>query len=564
MKNRYFLLLFAIAAPIAAAQAQNAELRQHLKTDITYLASDDLQGRLAGSPGEKLAADYIAAEFQKAGLKPLNGSTFQTFNIIQLRLATSKCELSLYMGMEGSDFQHKFALNEEYYPISESSNYDSADAELLYVGHGIEADAAGLNDYKDLENISGKIFIITLGFPGDDTLSHSPLAAFADISTKLRTAISKGAVGVIFIPGTAKAEIPKGELQRNATPTKIPVFYFKKTLPPVFNMKARMKSVIAAPGSTAYNVMGYRNNKKKNTIIICAHHDHLGYNEYRNSLYTGPQEIHNGADDNASGVAAMLELARTLKGKKYKKNNYLFIGFSGEEIGLLGSKYFINNLPIPKNSINYVVNIDMLGRLDSSKRTLVVYGTGTSPVWNTSLSKVQTDSNLIRIQTSESGLGPSDHASFYLEGIPVLHYFTGQHEDYHKPSDDEYKINYAGMEASLNVITQMIANTNKAGKLEFTKTKDVQPGRKSFKVTMGIMPDYTYGGEGLLIDAVSSGKPAEAAGLQRGDIVTQLGQYKVSSVQDYMQALGNFEKGQTVEVTIIRAGANKTLNVTFQ
>jgi C-terminal processing protease CtpA/Prc len=177
---------------------------------------------------------------------------------------------------------------------------------------------------------------------------------------------------------------------------------------------------------------------------------------------------------------------------------------------------------------------------------------------------VQTDSNLIRIQTSESGLGPSDHASFYLEGIPVLHYFTGQHEDYHKPSDDEYKINYAGMEASLNVITQMIASTNKAGKLVFTKTKDVQPGRKSFKVTMGIMPDYTFGGEGLLIDAVSSGKPAEAAGLQRGDIVTQLGQYKVSSVQDYMQALGNFEKGQTVEVTIIRAGANKTLNVTFQ
>ena len=557
----YFICL-TIAIPSLHSQTQNA-VQERLKKDITYLSSDALEGRLAGSPGEKLSADYIAAEMAKAGLEPLNGKSFQTFDIVQLRLATNKCIFEMYMG-DGTEFKHRFILNQEYYPISESVNKDSVNAELIYMGHGIEAPTLGVNDYASLtEQRKGKIFIITLGFPGDDTASHSPLEAFASISSKITLAKNYGATGIIFIPGTAKAEIPKGELARNAQTFGIPVVYFKKQLPPVVQMRAILKTEIAAPTSSAINVLGFKNNHKKRTIIICAHHDHLGYNEYNNSLYSGPQAIHNGADDNASGVAAMLELARELKGKKYKKNNYLFIAFSGEELGLLGSKYFINNLPIAKESINYVINIDMLGRLDSSKRTLLIYGTGTSPQWESTLSKVKPDSTLIKIQTSASGLGPSDHASFYLADIPVLHFFTGQHADYHKPSDDENKINYSGMEASIHVIHDMVLNTNKAGKLKFTKTKDVQPGRSGFKVTMGIMPDYAFTGNGLRVDAVTEGKPGFIAGLQKGDIVTKMGSWNISNVQDYMKALGQMEKGQTVEITVLRGSETKTLNVIF-
>jgi hypothetical protein len=310
--------------------------------------------------------------------------------------------------------------------------------------------------------------------------------------------------------------------------------------------------------------MAYKNNHKRRTVIICAHHDHLGLNEYGNSLYTGPQAIHNGADDNASGVACMLQLARDLKGRKYRKNNYLFIAFSGEELGLLGSKFFIEHSPVPLEKVNYVVNIDMLGRLDSLKKTLIINGTGTSPTWVKSLSKVKADTTLVKIITSESGLGPSDHASFYLQDIPVLHFFTGQHEDYHKPSDDENKINYSGMVNCYDVILKTIAASNKAGKLSFTKTKDVQPGRSAYKVTMGVMPDYAYSGKGMRLDAVSEGKSGSDAGLKKGDVVVKLGSWVVSGVEDYMSALGHFEKGDKTTVTVLRGEENITLDLEFK
>lgn len=562
--KKTFLLLLAVGFIQLSLLAQvNEAARSHFKTDITYLASDALEGRLAGSPGEKMSADYIAAEMQKAGLTPVNGNTFQTFDIVKLRLATTKCSFRMFIGNEDGDFSHSFILNEEFYPINESCNNDSAEGEMVFVDYGIESEEFKIHDYKGRVDLKGKIFIISLGFPGEDTMPHGPLSAVSDIATKVKNAIEYGAAGIIFIPGSGRSEIPKGQLERNANPSSIPVFYFRKQLPPIMNMRAKLISVIASPASPAYNVMGFRNNHKKRTVIICAHHDHLGYNEYGNSTYTGPQAIHNGADDNASGVAAMLELARELKGRKYRKNNYLFIAFSGEELGLLGSKYFVQNLPIDKEKINYVINIDMLGRMDSSKRALIINGTGTSPQWEKSLSKIKTDTNLVHIVTSESGLGPSDHASFYLEGIPVLHFFTGQHMDYHKPSDDEEKINYAGMVQSFDVIEQTIAATNRAKKLKFTKTKDIQPSKRSFKVSLGIMPDYSYTGKGLHVDAVTDGKPGALAGLLRGDVITKMGEIAIGNVQDYMGALSKFEKGQTIAVTVLREGTEKVLNVTF-
>jgi len=562
MKLKYSIiaLLYSLCN-FANAQKLESEIVKNLKTDITYLSTDAMQGRLAGSPEDKLAAEYIADQFKKAGLTPYNGLAFQTFDIVQFRIATSKSKFEFHFKNGDSSDVTKLTLFKEYFPLNESGMNDSIFALPVHCGFGIDAPSLGLNSYTGLGDIKGKIFIISLGFPGDDTAKKSPLIPFAEISAKIQAAIAHGAAGIVFTPGSPMAEKPKGELQRNAKTYPMPIVYMDKIFYPLNNMYVKMVTSVGAPTNKAYNVFGYRNNHKKNTVIICAHHDHLGHNEFNNSLYSGPEAIHNGADDNASGVAAMLQLAKNLKGKKYKKNNYLFIGFSGEELGLLGSKFFLQQNIISKNKINYAINIDMLGRLDSQSKTLVISGTGTSPVWHKSLSKIKNDSNILRIVTSASGLGPSDHASFYLDSIPVLHFFSGQHSDYHKPSDDENKINYHGIYLSLNIIQQMVSNTNKSGKIKFTKTKDVQPGRKSFKVTMGVMPDYTYTGAGMRLDGISDGKPAMKAGLQRGDILTKIGNYPVNSVQDYMKALQTFDKGMTIQVQYTRNGENKTVEV---
>lgn len=560
------ILFLAALAGFSGIFAQNnlSPVQSRLKKDIQYLASDELEGRLAGSEGERKATDYIIAQMKAAGLKPVNGEWLQTFHIVQLRLATAECQFAFKPDLPGVD-EFTFAkLHEEFYPLSESSNADSVLAPIVQVGYGIEADALGHNDYKDKDSLKGKIFMIVLGFPGDDANAHSKLAEYADYRLKISKAIEKGAAGIIFVPGSAKAEIPKGELQRNANTLSIPVVFFKHALPPHPTFIGKLKTTIAAPSTNARNVVGFKNNHKKRTVIVCAHHDHLGYNEYGNSRYTGPLAIHNGADDNASGVAAMLELARSMKGRKYRKNNYLFIAFSAEELGLLGSKFFIKNSPVELKNINYVINIDMLGRIDSAKQSLMIYGTGTSPVWEPVFTKTKHDTTTLKLVKSASGLGPSDHASFYLENIPVLHFFSGQHADYHKPSDDEDKINYDGMEKSLNFIQSVVKAGNKSGKFPFTKTKDEQPGgRKAFKVSMGIMPDYSFSGNGLMVDGVSEGKPAQAAGLQRGDVIVKLGDFNIGNVQDYMAALQQLDKGQTVPVVVKRGSEEITLKVTF-
>ena len=309
--------------------------------------------------------------------------------------------------------------------------------------------------------------------------------------------------------------------------------------------------------------MAFKNNHRKKTVVVCAHHDHIGNNEYDNSKIKGISGIHNGADDNASGVATLLELSRKLKGWKYRKNNYLFLAFSGEELGLIGSKFFIQNPEIPLKSINYVINIDMLGRIDSTKQMLTINGVGTSPDWATTLQKIKTDTTQLKIATTESGMGPSDHASFYLEGIPVLHFFSGQHKDYHTPDDDEYKINYQGMYNSIEVIKQVVKLNNKCKKLKFTKTKDATPGRTKFKITMGVMPDYSFSGKGMKIDGVSENKPAIKAGLMRNDIIVKLGENSVTGVEDYMVALGKFNAGDKTMVTIIRGSETLIKEIQF-
>lgn len=309
---------------------------------------------------------------------------------------------------------------------------------------------------------------------------------------------------------------------------------------------------------TGTNIVGYINNHAPETIVIGAHYDHLGYG-MEGSLYRGKdKKIHNGADDNASGVAVMLNLAAKLKNTD-KNNNYLFISFSGEEMGLLGSNYFVKHATIPVDSINYMLNMDMVGRLKADS-TLAVYGVGTSPIFKQVL---EAHNDKFKLIEKESGVGPSDHTSFYLADVPVLHFFTGQHEDYHKPSDDADKLNYAGMETISNYIYTIITDLDDNGELTFKKTKNESEETPRFKVTLGVVPDYMYDGKGMKIDGVSEDKPAQKAGLQKGDIVIQMGDSTIVDMMSYMRALSAFEKGSTTKVKVKRDDEVVETDVTF-
>lgn len=334
------------------------------------------------------------------------------------------------------------------------------------------------------------------------------------------------------------------------------VFTFKPKTDPHQEVKYSTTSTDST--ITGTNVLGYIDNKANKTIVIGAHYDHLGFGA-EGSLYKGEEKaIHNGADDNASGVSVMLNLASKLK-QTNTSNNYLFIAFSGEEMGLLGSNYFVKNATIHLDSINYMFNMDMVGRLKADS-TLAVYGVGTSPVFK----QVISDNNdKFKIIEKESGVGPSDHTSFYLNDIPVLHFFTGQHEDYHRPSDDSELLNYEGMEAISTYIFDIISDLDDDGELAFQKTKNESDDAPRFKVTLGVMPDYMFDGKGMRLDGVTEDKPAHKAGLQKGDIVIKIGEIEIVDMMSYMKALSSFEKGNTAIVKFKREGTAIEAEVTF-
>ncbi len=308
---------------------------------------------------------------------------------------------------------------------------------------------------------------------------------------------------------------------------------------------------------TGTNVLGYIDNQVEKTIIIGAHYDHLGMGG-EGSLYREGEAIHNGADDNASGVSVMLQLAQKLK-DSLSGNNYLLMAFSGEEMGLLGSNYFTKNPTIDLSQTNYMINMDMVGRLREDK-TLSISGTGTTPIWPQVLNSSNSEFKLV---LQESGVGPSDHTSFYLQDIPVLHFFTGQHEDYHKPTDDSEKLNYEGMELISNYIYQIIRELDDSPKLIFKKTKNESEEVPRFKVALGVVPDYLFDGKGMRIDGISEDKPAQKAGLQKGDVVIQLGDSTVVDMMSYMRALSAFEEGNTTKVIVDRKGEQIEVGVKF-
>jgi Zn-dependent M28 family amino/carboxypeptidase len=308
----------------------------------------------------------------------------------------------------------------------------------------------------------------------------------------------------------------------------------------------------------AKNIIAFIDNKKKNTVIIGAHYDHIGYGgQY--SLDRGINEIHNGADDNASGTAMLLSLAKQLNNKNDLENNYLFIAFSAEELGLIGSRYFVNSDVFKKESINFMINLDMVGRLNAEKE-LSIFGVGTSSIFK---QVVNSMNNNFKLKIIEDGTGPSDHTSFYNKDIPVLFFHTGSHENYHRPSDDINLINYKGMSEISNYIIDIIDELETYNKLEFKETISNQPTVARFNVSLRVMPDYVFEGDGMKASQIIKGGPADDAGLIDGDVIIMLGENEVKDVYDYMNSLSKFEKGDSTKVIVLRSGKKLEFEVKF-
>jgi aminopeptidase YwaD len=538
--TRSFLLFFIfIQAFIPLVHSQklrkaDKEIIAGLQTDIGFLSNDKLEGRRSGTAGETLASDYIITAFAKTGLKPLgdSGTWLQRFEI--------------YDGKEIS--QTRFILNEvplilntEFIPLSFSASSKAEGSSAIALQE------SGSPWFYDLKEI----------FESNASNPHFDMMKF--LREKTRAFAGKGASAVIFYNSSKTDDGIDFDPAEGIQQEKIPALYVKKA-----GRKKYMKDIsqsldveidvlITEKKRWGHNVVGFLDAGSPYTVIIGAHYDHLGLGEDGNSLYRGPEKkVHPGADDNASGTAAVMELARLLKKTKGLGTNYLFVAFSGEESGLIGSKYFSEHSPVALSKISYMLNMDMIGRLNDSTHALTIGGYGTSPQWNGLISSTL-NRKIFTLNIDSSGTGPSDHTSFYLKSIPVLFFFTGIHSDYHKPSDQADKINYIG---ELQVIKLIYAITQKMDGLNkppFSKTRDKQFGvAPAFNVTLGIMPDYSFTGSGLRIDAVSEGRPAEKAGLKTGDVITRLGDYPVISLQGYMEALSKFNRGDKTTVVFLR------------
>ncbi len=556
---KYIIALFGGLLFTAHCFAQDCKVipptaMESLRANVTFLASDEMEGRLPGTRGAAEASGFIAKRFQDFGLVPYtkNGTYFQDFEISDwANVNKEKTTLSI----DGATNK----LNETFYALPQSSN-ESVSGDLIYVGFGIEAEELKHNDYKKLseKKLKGKIFVIDVSSP-DGIHPHSEYLAYHNLDARAAKAVEKGAIGIIFVNEGEMASDPKMKF-RKIKNSGVPVVFLKE-VPGGKAKKMKSASIevlVQEQMIEVRNVVGLFNNNAERTIIIGAHYDHLGYGE-DNSLYKGERAIHNGADDNASGTAGLIELAEFFsKDTNFTAVNILFVAFSAEERGLLGSKYFVNNMMLPHEMISFMLNMDMIGRLEDRK--IAVSGVGTSPQWEEMLEFSRCDMNL---KLSESGVGPSDHTSFYRKNIPVLHFFTGTHADYHKPSDDAELINYEGIYAVLNIMANVIYKVGDRP-LEFQVTKDNNArSTPKFNVTLGIVPDYMYEDGGVKIDGVTDEKPAAMAGLEEGDIIIQMGQVKVTDMYSYMDALSLYKKGDEITVVAKRGEEEKEFNVKF-
>lgn len=547
MDRIIFVLVLAFTLNYSWAQKlkkADRKIVQNLEESVGFLADDKLEGRRTGTPGEKAAYEFIISQLKAAHITPKgNDGYLQAFEINDGK----KINSATYFKVDGK----AMTTGKDFFPLAFSASATVAETPVA-----ISLSEGGAPWFKDIDIVL------------EENENNPHFDIYDYIQKEAKVAKEKGATALVIYNHENKEDGIRFNGKDKSGIVDIPVVYLTKAGKETYLKDAaslydvEIKVDLGEAKRTGHNVVGFIDNKAPHTIIIGAHYDHLGYGEDGNSMMReGVKQIHNGADDNASGTAAMIELGKLLVKSKAKNNNYLLIAFSGEELGLLGSKYFTENATIDLATANYMINMDMVGRIDD-KNTVTIGGYGTSPVWG-QVVHAQTKVPF-SIKVDSSGTGPSDHTSFYRKNIPVLFFFTGTHSDYHKPSDDADKLNYTGTMYITRYINTLIESVNKKGKLPFTATREVQTGsRTSFSVTLGIMPDYSFSGSGVKADGVSDGRPANKAGIRSGDVIIKLGDHAITSMDAYMQALNKFKKGDKTKVVVKRGTEELTFDIAF-
>jgi Zn-dependent M28 family amino/carboxypeptidase len=633
MKTRKLtLLIAALLLATAGVIAQQQELDpspERLQQHVSYLASEALDGRRTGTTGATDAARYIAGEFARLGLRPASqtgkGSRrlsdtmvryLQTFPYVG-RVTLGKANaLSYRSGSSVSNLQ----VGQDWMPLSFSSNQKIEKAEIVFAGHGITASELNHNDYPG-KYTKNQVAIVFAGTPDGDN-PHGRFTRAGEVRFKVAAARNAGVGALLIIASENNLKDDRLSQLRydNAGEADIPVLVISrqaaaqilggpgatlealKSVPDSQKLKATTLDIttdVVREDVPAYNVIGVLEGSdpvlKNENIIIGAHYDHLGRGG-EGSLAPRSGEIHHGADDNASGTAGLIELARIFSAQQPKlKRTVIFIAFGGEEEGLLGSSYYVDHPVAPLANTVAMINMDMIGRMKDRK--LVIGGVGTATEWKQLISQANAAQSMkitansgspavkgvpivvsangrpimtvdpngtFDLTLNEDGYGPSDHSSFYKKQIPVLFFWTGTHSDYHKPSDTFDKINYNDEARILALVARIVRDVDSADKRPtYAAAKsDAIPRTGGFRVYLGTIPNYADSTDGLLIDGVRDDSPAAKAGIKTGDRIVKIGTRDVKNVYDYTFALGEMKAGQEYVVEVMRGGEKLVLKVT--
>jgi hypothetical protein len=618
-------VLVAAAVPVLAVAAEHivgpAEAR--LKNDVTFLADDAREGRAPGSSGIEAAAEYIAAGFKGAGLKPAPGldGYFQPFTLGGN--PTLAGDLALRLNGP-DDATLKAEAKTDFMPLAIGTGGTLDHTPIVFAGYGITAkDAAQKLDYDDYAglDVKDKAVLIIRREPQQDR-DDSPFAGkrnseYATFRHKATNAFQHGAAAVLLVNdafslrGEKDKEKPKDELLGFLDASA----ETNSTLPFVMVTRALADKLLSAAGQpslmsleeqidadlkprsaalsgwsvslqvqierktiTTKNVVGVLEGAgplAEETVVVGAHYDHLGHGGlFSGSLAFLSSDIHNGADDNASGTAMILELARRLARRPDPlPRRIVFVAFSGEERGLLGSKHYVTNPPYPLASTVLMANFDMVGRLNG-KSELTLYGTGTTPGLD-ALVEALGKSAGFTVKKIAEGHGPSDQESFYLKNIPVVFAFTGNHRDYHRPSDDTERINFSGMARIADFAELILLDVaRRPARPEFVRVERKRgsgggdhasgdTGRASVSAYLGTIPSYDDETKGVKLEGVREGSPAETAGIKGGDIIVGFAGKPVATIYDYTESLARYKPGDTVDVVVKRDGTDVTLKVTL-
>lgn len=581
MKQKILIILLLLIFAVGAV----AQQPDRLQKDVKHLASEALEGRRTGTKGADEAARYIAAEFAKLGLKPLADAKAKGSRYLQKFPYVAGVKLGKENAfVHGAD---KLEAGVDWVPLGFSSSAKVA-GKLVFVGHGITASELNHNDYANA-NAAGNIALVLQGTP-DGSNPHGRFLRFEGVRWKAVAARNAGAKALVVIAREANFKderLTRLVYDNTAGDAGLPVIVLSRAaadrlLASSGTSLSKLEESGTPDGKTltetvnlatdvvrsevpAYNVIGMLEGSdpvlKNEHVVIGAHYDHLGRGgEGSGSLSPGSADIHYGADDNASGTAGMLELARVFSAQKPRpKRSIIFMAFGGEEEGLLGSNFYVNHPLVPLASTVAMINMDMIGRMKD--RRLVVGGVGTAKEWR-DIIEADTE-KLFQLTLNEDGFGPSDHSSFYGKQIPVLFFWTGTHNDYHKPSDTFEKINYEDEAGILRLVAHIINHMDAADKrLTYTTAKsDPAPRTGGFRVYLGTIPNYADSNDGLLLDGVRDGSPAAKAGLKAGDRVVKIGKFEIKNVYDYTNALGEMKAGEEYVVEVFRGTERLSLKL---